>query len=105
MAPETSSQRESEEHSIKARKHEMFEEEAPAAPTEPKKPLKVYLRDTPATPLTSFSKVALWVVGLLVVLLFAAALLTRGSPPRRPTRTGALGPAPSVPVAILSRSL
>jgi hypothetical protein len=102
MAPQKPAHGESEEQSIKARKHEMFEEEARAGSTEPKKPVKVYLQETPATPMTQFTKITLWALGVIVLLLFLAAVVTRGMHSRRPARTAAVGIAPSTPLACQS---
>jgi hypothetical protein len=90
MAPEPLRPRESPEHSIKARKHELYEseEEQPAAaPAPPRKPFPVYLRETPPAPLSTGLKVLLWGVGVLVVFLFVAALVWGRSPRiKRPAR-------------------
>jgi hypothetical protein len=70
-----------QEQSIRARKEELYDEQpAPARPvgTEPKKPFAVYVRETPAAPLSGLVKAALWAVGAVVVLLLIATLL-RGS--------------------------
>lgn len=93
MALEKSNPRESEEQSIKARKNQLFEEQSrQAAPSGPKKPIQIYLRDTPAMPISQGVKATLWVVAALVLLLFLAALMTRGARPGRP-RTGGVRPA------------
>jgi len=63
-----------QEHSIKARAHELFVEEVPVAPPAVTKPFKVYLRETPAYPVSPAIKVTLWIVGLLVAGLFVSAL-------------------------------
>ena len=63
-----------QEHSIKARSHELFVEEPPVAPAVATKPFEVYLRETPAHPLSPGIKVILWVLGLIVAALFLAAL-------------------------------
>lgn len=84
MASETPASRESQEQSIKARKKELFQPEAaPAASAGPRKAIKEYLRDTRPMPLAPSTKAALWVAGVLVLLLFLGALLTAGSRPRR----------------------
>lgn len=84
MGSETPVSRESEEQSIKARKKELFQPEAAAAASSgPRKAIKEYLRDTRAMPLAPSTKAALWVAGVLVVLLFLAALLSASSRPRR----------------------
>ncbi|MDR3632742.1 MAG: hypothetical protein P4L84_02840 [Isosphaeraceae bacterium] len=86
MAPETPASRETQEQSIKARKHELFQPEAATgASTGPRKTVKEYLRDTRPVPLAAGAKAGLWVAAALVLLLFLAALLTSGSRPRRRT--------------------
>ena len=90
MAAETPKRRESEEQSIKARKKELFEEQTPdVSLSGPRKPVKVYLQQTPAMPLSPGVKVALWILGVVVLLLFLAALMTRGGRTQRP-RTGGI---------------
>lgn len=92
MALETPKPRESEEQSIKARKNQLFEAKAlQAAPSGPKKSTQTYLRDTPAMPISPGVKATLWGVGALVLILFLAALMTRGARPERP-RTGGMSP-------------
>lgn len=68
-----------QEQSIKARKLEIFEEEQDFGP---RRPFSEYLAETEATPLTAGQKAALWGVGLLVLLLLVAALLTMPGPRR-----------------------
>jgi hypothetical protein len=85
MAVEKPKPLESEEQSIKARKNQLFEAQAQQdALSGPKKPLQVYLRDTPAMPISPGVKATLWGVGALVLLLFLAALATRGARRERP---------------------
>lgn len=74
MAPETPRE---QEQSIKARKREIFEEEQVFGP---RRPFSAYLAETEATPLTAGQKAALWGVGVLVLLLLVAALLTMPAP-------------------------
>jgi hypothetical protein len=62
-----------QEISIKAREHELYVT-APDANSKPVKPFPVYLRETPAEPLSPATKAVLWVVGIIVALLFLAAL-------------------------------
>jgi hypothetical protein len=84
-----------QELSIKARAHELYSQ--PQQQTT--KPFPVYLRETPAVPLSTFTKVVLWIVGIIVALLFAAALwrAASGHGPRRQTRA----PRPTARSAIL----
>ncbi|MFO0889435.1 MAG: class I SAM-dependent methyltransferase [Isosphaeraceae bacterium] len=74
-----------QERSIKERERELFvaPEEKSAAKT-PVKPFAVYLRETPAEPLSTAVKVILWAVGIVVVLLFVAAIWRSRRTPRRP---------------------
>jgi hypothetical protein len=57
--------------SIKAREHELYVPDPETG--KPVKPFKVYLRETPAEPLSPTTKAILWVVGTVVALLFLAA--------------------------------
>jgi hypothetical protein len=61
-----------QEISIKAREHELY---VPDADPNAKqvKPFSVYLRETPAEPLSLTTKAILWTVGTAVALLFLAA--------------------------------
>ena len=76
--------------SIKAREHELYVKEQ----TESRrvKPFPEYLRETPAEPLSRATKAILWVVGVVVALLFLAALWRVSHkhlgtiPPARPRR-------------------
>jgi hypothetical protein len=63
-----------QEHSIKARSHALFVEEDPVAPAVATKPFEVYLRETPALPLSPGTKAVFWVLGIIVAALFLAAL-------------------------------
>jgi hypothetical protein len=61
-----------QEISIKAREHELYVPDSdPNAKTV--KPFAVYLRETPAEPLSLTTKAILWTVGTAVALLFLAA--------------------------------
>jgi hypothetical protein len=74
-----------QERSIKDREEELFfepDEPGPAKP--PPKPFPVYLRDTPPNPMSPATKTVLWIVGILVLLLFLAALWRTHRPARRP---------------------
>jgi hypothetical protein len=61
-----------QEISIKAREHELY---VPDSDPNAKavKPFAVYLRETPAEPLSLTTKAILWTVGTAVALLFLAA--------------------------------
>src|SRR5271157_5942529 len=72
-----------QELSIREREQELFVEpqDTPAAEP-PVKPFPIYLRETPAIPMSTGVKVILWIVGIAVLLLFVAALWRA----QRPTR-------------------
>ena len=74
-----------QELSIREREQELFVEpqETPTAEP-PVKPFPIYLRETPANPMSSAVKVILWIVGIAVVLLFCVALWRTQRPPRLP---------------------
>ncbi len=61
-----------QEISIKAREHELYVPD-PDTNAKPVKPFTVYLRETPAEPLSPMTKAVLWMVGSVVALLFLAA--------------------------------
>ena len=104
MGPERRSMPE-QELSIKEREEQLFVEGQEATPEKPPiKPFSVYVRETPAAPLTAWVKAALWVVAIIVVVLFAVALLRmqRRSVPRSGARLARTAPAPLVPPAVYS---
>src|SRR4051794_17529194 len=101
MATETSTsnQREKQEQSIKARKTELFVSDEPVA-TGPRKSLREYLRETPATPLSKNTKLMLWGSAAPVLLLFLGAVATgKGRDIKTPTNM-VVPPSPVKPVAI-----
>jgi hypothetical protein len=63
-----------QEISIKEREHELFVKPASATASRPVKPFPVYLRETPAEPLSPTTKAILWIVAIIVAMLFLAAL-------------------------------
>jgi len=63
-----------QEHSIKARSHELFVEPDQVAAPKRTKPFTSYLRETPALPLSPLATSMLWILGILVIVLFLAAL-------------------------------
>jgi hypothetical protein len=64
-----------QEHSIKERANELFvESSGPEVSTKPTKPFAVYLRETPAQPLSPLTKTVFWILGIVVAVLFLAAL-------------------------------
>ncbi len=90
-----------QELSIWEREQELFVEpqETPTAEP-PVKPFPIYLRETPANPMSSEVKVILWIVGIAVVLLFCVALW-RTQRPSRLRRTSAATKAAVLNVAPL----
>ena len=62
-----------QEHSIKTRAHELFVRQ-PEDGNRPTKPFPVYLRETPASPMSSTVKAMLWFAGIIVGILFLAAV-------------------------------
>ncbi len=86
MTPNPSQPR-SQEQSIRARKHQLFEsDEHPDLAGGPRRPFKECLKTTPANPLSPAIKGLLWVVGSLVILLLAAALVTSSHKKPRPAK-------------------
>jgi hypothetical protein len=78
-----------QERSIKARSHELFVQPLQAAEgTRPTKPFPDYIRETPAHPMSSLTKSIFWLVGIVVVGLFLAAIwrITHHNRPQRPAR-------------------
>jgi hypothetical protein len=63
-----------QEISIKAREHELYVKPDSEADEKPVKPFAVYLRETPAEPLSSMTKAILAIVSIIVGLLFLGAL-------------------------------
>jgi hypothetical protein len=72
-----------QEQSIKARKHELYEDDEPDA-SGPRRSFQECLRTTPADPLPTLLKGLLWTVGTIVILLLIAALVTGGNKKPRP---------------------
>ncbi len=91
MAPEPAHQR-TQEQSIKARKHQLFDSEE-RVDSGPRQPFRDCLRRTPAAPLSTPVKAGLWVVGVVVILLLAAAFIASGTRKARPGPT-ATSPRP-----------
>jgi hypothetical protein len=82
MTPMADRHHETQEQSIKARKHQLFEADAPVE-VGSGRPFKEFVRTTPATPFSGLTKAALWVAGVVVILVLVAALLkTFHHPPR-----------------------
>jgi hypothetical protein len=80
-----------QEHSIKVRSNELYVDDTPVAPAQVTKPFPVYLRETPARPLSGGIKAIFWTLGIIVALLFVAAIwrVVHRQVPKRPTgKTG-----------------
>jgi hypothetical protein len=76
-----------QEHSIKARSHELFVEPTRAEAGKPAKPFPVYLRETPAEPMSGATKTLLLLTAIVVAVLFLAAIwriVARSSPKQQP---------------------
>jgi hypothetical protein len=85
--------------SIKAREHELYVRPVSEADSKPVKPFEVYLRETPAEPLSPATKGVLAVVSIIVGLLFLGALwraTTHHAPANRTRKAG-----PAVKAAVL----
>jgi hypothetical protein len=79
-----------QELSIREREQELFVEPRETPPGQPPvKPFPIYLRETPANPMSSEVKVILWVVGIAVLLLLGAALWRTQRPSRLRRTSGA----------------
>jgi hypothetical protein len=77
---------ETQEQSIKARKHQLFEADESAA-VGSGRPFKDFLRTTPAAPLSGLTKAALWAAAVVVVLVLIATLFkTFHRPPKAAPR-------------------
>ncbi|MDB5352664.1 MAG: hypothetical protein JWN86_3911 [Planctomycetota bacterium] len=75
-----------QEQSIKDRKRLLYDDdEPPVSASADSKPFAVYLRETPARPLSAPVKAALWAAAIAVGLLLAGALMksTQGKPPTK----------------------
>src|SRR5262245_35981892 len=64
-----------QERSIKSRAHEVFVQQERKPIDRPTKPFPVYLRETPAFPMSSTVKAMLWFAGIIVGILFLAAVV------------------------------
>ena len=94
---------ETQEQSIKARKHQLFEPDAPAGEIGSGRSFKDFVRTTPATPMSGLTRTALWAAGVLVAAVLVAALFkTFHHPPQaapRPARKATAAYRPSVDLA------
>jgi hypothetical protein len=94
MAPDP---QRTQEQSIKARKHQLFEADEPDPATGPRRSFQECLRTTPADPLSTLLKALLWIIGTIVILLLIVALVTGGPRKPKPKRVTGLAP-PAAPV-------
>jgi hypothetical protein len=86
MAQEKPAHTETQEQSIKSRKHQLYDAEPKTLEGEglvQVKSVQDYLKETPATPITTAIKAALWGTGTLVVLLFITVLVVIERRPKR----------------------
>ena len=90
MAPESPQPR-TQEQSIKARKHQLFEADTPLDDG-PRRSFRECLRTTPADPLSPPLKALLWTLGTIVVLLLIVALATGGHKKPKPRSPNTLAP-------------
>ena len=90
-----------QEASIKSRAHELFVKSEADEGTRATKPFLVYLRETPAFPMSSTVKAILWFAGIIVGLLFLAAVwklsLRHGPRQQAPKPTPATRSASLIP--------
>ncbi len=63
-----------QEISIKSRSHEVFAKAEPEVRGRSTKPFPVYLRETPASPMSGVVRAMLWAAAIVVALLFLAAV-------------------------------
>ena len=81
-----------QEHSIKVRSNELYVEDTPVAPAAGHQAVPGLPAQTPAQPLTAGLKAIFWTLGIIVALLFLAALWRvshRHVPKRTTGKTGA----------------
>ncbi len=88
-----------QERSIKAREHELYVKPLPPEGAQSSKPFPAYLRETPAEPLSAATKTILWIVAVLVVLAFVAAIW-RVSYRRSPRSKNQAAPAAAQSAAV-----
>jgi hypothetical protein len=84
--------------SIKAREHELYVSALPDAA--PVKPFPVYLRETPGEPLSPATKFVLALAGIVVAVLFVAALWRATHPRAAKPKTQAARPAAKTAVLV-----
>jgi hypothetical protein len=83
-----------QEISIKSRAHEVFARANPEDRPRPTKPFPVYLRETPAYPMSGIVRAMLWIAAIIVGLLFLASVW------KLTVRRGPKGVAPSPRVSL-----
>jgi hypothetical protein len=88
--------------SIKAREHELYVPVLPDAP--PVKPFPVYLAETPGEPLSPGTKFVLAIAGIIVALLFVAALWRVTHPRATKPKAGAARAAAKTAVIVDPRA-
>ena len=85
-----------QEQQIKERKRLLYDaDDTPAFGSADRKPFSVYLRETPAAPLSGGVKAALWGTAILVALLLAGALMKsmQGKAPKSTKKRAEVRPA------------
>jgi hypothetical protein len=88
-----------QEQSIKARKHELFEADEPLDGSNgPRRSFQECLRTTPADPLPTLLKGLLWTIGTIVILILIVALATGGHKKPRPKPVSGFVPSSAVRV-------
>jgi hypothetical protein len=88
--------------SIKEREHELY---VPALPdAAPVKPFPVYLRETPGEPLSPATKLVLSIAGIVVAVLFVAAIWRATHPRATKTKTRAARTATKTAVIVDPRA-
>ena len=80
-----------QERSIKSRAHEVFAKQDPETANRATKPFPVYLRETPAFPMSPTVKAMLWLAGIIV----GSAVPGRGAQIKHPARAQAPRKTPS----------
>ena len=88
--------------SIKAREHELYVPVVPDAA--PVKPFPVYLRETPGEPLSPATKFILSIAGIIVAVLFFAAVWRVTHPRATKPKAGAARPAAKTAVIVDPRA-
>jgi hypothetical protein len=84
-----------QEQSIKDRKKLIYDDDPKPISATVGKPFALYLRETPAEPLSGLMKAALWAAGVVVILLLAGALWKTTQPKAKAAPSQKTGAAPA----------